>query len=211
MHRSPRVAVRWCRRFIDSVQDPDGHVVMRAPGLDCSDCGDASKPPTVTDGRAQIADPDSVFQLITMMQGVVQRGTGIPAGKGLNRPIAGKTGTTQDFTDAWFSGFTPDLVTAVWVGFDNPASLGDNETGAAVAAPIWHDYMALRTGGPASAVLSDAAWGDDGALEHRYGNSDRRIQGGSGSGGLGADGHGSGQCAVVRWVARTPSDGARRG
>ncbi len=57
--------------FIDSVQDPDGHVVMRAAGLDCSNCGDASKPPTVTDGRAQLADPDSVFQLITMMQGVV--------------------------------------------------------------------------------------------------------------------------------------------
>ena len=94
-----------------------------------------------------IADPDSVFQLITMMQGVVQRGTGVPAGKGLNRPIAGKTGTTQDFTDAWFSGFTPDLVTTVWVGFDNPASLGENETGAAVAAPIWHDYMALALAG----------------------------------------------------------------
>ncbi len=133
--------------FIDSVQDPDGHVVMRAPGLDCSDCGDASKPPTVIDGRAQLADPDSVFQLITMMEGVVQRGTGVPAGKGLNWPIAGKTGTTQDFTDAWFSGFTPDLVTTVWVGFDNPASLGENETGAAIAAPIWHDYMALALAG----------------------------------------------------------------
>jgi penicillin-binding protein 1A len=133
--------------FIDSVQDPDGHVVMRPPGLDCPGCGDASKPPNVTDARAQIADPDSVFQLITMMQGVVQRGTGIPAGKGLNRPIAGKTGTTQEFTDAWFSGFTPDLVTTVWVGYDNPASLGDNETGAALAAPIWHDYMAAALAG----------------------------------------------------------------
>jgi penicillin-binding protein 1A len=82
-----------------------------------------------------------------MMQGVVQRGTGTPAGKGLNRPIAGKTGTTQDFADAWFTGFTPDLVTAVWVGFDTPASLGDNETGGAVAAPIWHDYMATALAG----------------------------------------------------------------
>src|SRR6202000_191071 len=91
----------------------------------------------------RIADPASVFQLVTMMQGVVQRGTGVPAGKGLNRPIAGKTGTTQEFTDAWFSGFTPDLVTTVWVGFDNPATLGDNETGAAVAGPIWHDFMAV--------------------------------------------------------------------
>ena len=128
--------------LIDSVQDPDGHVVMRAPGLDCADCTDPSKPPDVADTRAQIADPDSVFQLITMMQGVVQRGTGQPAGKGLNRPIAGKTGTTQDFADAWFAGFTPDLVTVVWVGYDNPASLGDSQTGGAVAAPVWHDFMA---------------------------------------------------------------------
>ena len=63
---------------------------------------------------------------------------------GLDHPIAGKTGTTQEFNDAWFSGFTPDLVTVVWVGYDNPATLGDNETGAAVAGPIWHDYMASR-------------------------------------------------------------------
>jgi penicillin-binding protein 1A len=133
--------------LIDSVQDPDGHVVMRASGLDCPDCADLSKPPAVTDGRAQIADPDSVYQLINMMEGVVQRGTGTPAGKGLNRPIAGKTGTTQDFADAWFGGFTPDLVTVVWVGYDNPADLGDNETGGAVAAPIWHDYMATALAG----------------------------------------------------------------
>ena len=97
--------------------------------------------------RPQIADPDSDFQLITMMEGVVQRGTGVPAGKGLNRPIAGKTGTTQDFADAWFAGFTPDLVTVVWVGYDNPADLGNNETGGAVAAPIWHDYMATALAG----------------------------------------------------------------
>jgi penicillin-binding protein 1A len=129
--------------LIDSVQDPDGHVVMRAQALDCASCSDASRPPSVTDQRAQIADPDSDFQLVTMMQGVVQRGTGVPAGQGIKRPIAGKTGTTQDWTDAWFSGFTPDLVTVVWVGFDNPATLGDNQSGAVVAAPIWHDYMAI--------------------------------------------------------------------
>jgi penicillin-binding protein 1A len=133
--------------LIDSVQDQDGHVVLRASGLNCGGCADASAPPDVTDDRAQIADPASVFQLVTMMQGVVQRGTGVAAGKGLNRPIAGKTGTTQDFADAWFSGFTPDLVTTVWVGYDNPASLGENETGGSVAAPIWHDYMAQALAG----------------------------------------------------------------
>jgi penicillin-binding protein 1A len=133
--------------LIDSVQDPDGHVVMRAAGLNCDDCADPSKPPSVNDTRRQIADPASVFQLITMMQGVVQRGTGTAAAKGLPWPIAGKTGTSQDFADAWFAGFTADLVTVVWVGFDTPASLGENETGGAVAAPIWHDYMATALAG----------------------------------------------------------------
>jgi len=129
--------------LIDSVQDRDGHVVWRPAPLDCPNCGNNAKPPELVDQRKQIADPDSDFQLVTMMQGVVQRGTGYTVGLGLNHPIAGKTGTTQDFTDAWFAGFTADLVTVVWVGFDNPASLGDNETGAHVAGPIWHNYMAF--------------------------------------------------------------------
>ena len=129
--------------LVDSVQDPDGHVVWRPSIVQCSDCGDQALPPQLTDDRPQIADPASDFQLVTMMQGVTTRGTGVPVVAGLNHPIAGKTGTTQDFGDAWFSGFTPDLVTTVWVGFDNPVSLGDNQTGAAVAGPIWHDFMAV--------------------------------------------------------------------
>lgn len=127
--------------LIDSVQDRDGHVVMRAPGIDCEGCSDPSEPPVVADQRAQIADPQSVYQLLLMMEGVVRHGTGVPAAKGINRPIAGKTGTSQDFADAWFTGFTPNLVTAVWVGFDNPTSLGNNETGGNISGPIWHDYM----------------------------------------------------------------------
>ena len=129
--------------LIDSVQDPDGTVVWRPPsGLSCDKCSDPGQPPRITQDRKQLADPASVYQLLTMMQDVVKHGTGVNAGKGLDRPIAGKTGTTQDFVDAWFAGFTPDLVTVVWVGYDNPASLGENETGGRVAAPIWHDYMA---------------------------------------------------------------------
>jgi penicillin-binding protein 1A len=129
--------------LIDSVQDPDGHVVWRPAPVSCDNCSDQGITPTLTDQRKEIADPQSVFQLVTMMQGVTTRGTGVPVVAGLGHPIAGKTGTTQDFTDAWFSGFTPDLVTTAWVGFDNPASLGNNETGAAVAGPIWHDFMAV--------------------------------------------------------------------
>ena len=128
--------------LIDSVQDRDGHVMWRAPGQLCDTCGNLAHPPVLTDTRRQIADPQSVFQTVEMMQGVVLHGTGYEAGKGLGRvAIAGKTGTTQDFNDAWFVGFTPDLVTAVWIGFDNPSSLGKDETGGVIAAPIWHDFM----------------------------------------------------------------------
>lgn len=129
--------------LIDSVQDRNGHVVWRAPSLGCPGCDEAGRPPTLEDNRKQIADPASVFQLVTMMQGAVARGTGTRAAQGLGRPIAGKTGTTQDFSDVWFSGFTPDLVTTVWVGFDSPTSLGNNETGGSVAAPIFRDFMAV--------------------------------------------------------------------
>jgi penicillin-binding protein 1A len=69
------------------------------------------------------------------------RGTGAGAGQGLGRALAGKTGTSQDFQDSWFAGFTPDLVTVVWFGYDTPTTLGNNETGAADAGPIWHDFM----------------------------------------------------------------------
>jgi penicillin-binding protein 1A len=101
-----------------------------------------------------------------MMEGVIQHGTGVPAGAGINRPLAGKTGTTQDWQDAWFSGFTPDLVTVVWVGFDSPTTLGSGEQGAAVAAPIWHDFMAKALQGrpvlnfPQPDGVTMAQWND---------------------------------------------------
>ncbi len=128
--------------LVDSVQDRNGQVIWRADTLTCQ-CSDPTKPPVITDPRKQIADPQSVFQLINMMEGVVTRGTGTAAGAGLNRAIAGKTGTSQDFQDAWFSGFTPDLETTVWIGFDNPTTLGNNQTGGELAGPVWHDYMAV--------------------------------------------------------------------
>ncbi len=131
--------------FVDTVQDQHGQVIFQAPGLACA-CGDPDKPPQIADHREQIADPQSAFQLVTMMEGVVRHGTGTEAGAGIDREIAGKTGTSQDFNDAWFVGFTPDLVTAVWIGNDDNTTLGENEQGGRVAAPIWHDFMqtALR-------------------------------------------------------------------
>lgn len=97
--------------------------------------------PLLEDTRPRIASDDSAFQIATMMQDVIARGTGRNAGTGIDRPIAGKTGTSQDFRDAWFAGFSPDIVTIVWVGFDQPASLGKGETGGRVAGPIWNKFM----------------------------------------------------------------------
>ncbi len=129
--------------LVDGVQDREGKLIWRPSGIDCQGCQDPGQPPTLVDNRHQIADPASTFQLITMMQGVVSKGSGYAAGAGLGHNIAGKTGTTQESNDVWFVGFTPDLVTAVWVGFDSNASLGEKETGSSIAAPIWHDYMAF--------------------------------------------------------------------
>ena len=128
--------------LIESVQDSNGQVIWRAPGPTCQGCDDPAHPPELADDRKQLADPASTFQLVTMMQGVMTRGTGATVGQGLGRPLAGKTGTSQDFQDAWFAGFTPDLVSVVWVGYDTPTTLGNNETGAVAAGPIWHDFMA---------------------------------------------------------------------
>ena len=127
--------------LVDSVQDRDGKVLWRASGLDCSGCARPDRPPMIADMRKQVADQQSTFQVVTMMQGVVSRGTGFAAGNGLGRAIAGKTGTSQDYNDAWFVGFTPDLVTAVWIGFDNNTSLGEGETGGGLSAPVWRDFM----------------------------------------------------------------------
>ncbi len=131
--------------FIDSVQDPDGHVVWRPSVIQCTECGDNGQPPQLVDQRQQIADPASDFQIVTMMQGVTTRGTGAQVAAGLQRhPIAGKTGTTPGFHRRLGSRASrPILVTTVWVGYDQPQSLGNNQTGAAVAGPIWHDFMAV--------------------------------------------------------------------
>jgi penicillin-binding protein 1A len=126
--------------LIDSVQDRDGRIIWRPPGL-AEAAGDPAAPPVLIDPRDQVASEASTFQVLKMMEGVVLHGTGKSVGAGMNRPIAGKTGTTQDYNDGWFAGFTPDLVTVVWVGFDNPRTLGDKQDGAHVAGPIWHDFM----------------------------------------------------------------------
>ncbi len=90
----------------------------------------------------RIMDNRTHYQIVSMMQGVTQFGTAARAGRALNRKdIAGKTGTTNDQKDAWFCGFTPDVVTIAWVGFDDMAKLGEGETATNVALPMWIDFM----------------------------------------------------------------------
>jgi penicillin-binding protein 1A len=89
--------------------------------------------------------PDVAFVVTTMMRGVVENGTGVAA-KALGRPVAAKTGTAQEHRDAWFVGFTPELVAGVWVGFDDHAPLGPRETGAGAALPPWLSFMQAAVG-----------------------------------------------------------------
>ncbi len=93
----------------------------------------------IPQGR-EVARPEAAFVASHMLRGVVERGTGVQA-RALGRPMAAKTGTTNDFSNAWFIGFTPNLVTGVWVGYDKPTTLGRDETGARAALPLWAAYM----------------------------------------------------------------------
>jgi penicillin-binding protein 1A len=98
----------------------------------------------VPEGREAVS-PEVAYVITHMMRGVVERGTGTAA-KPLGRPVAAKTGTTNDYSNAWFIGFTPRMATGVWVGYDRPRSLGTEETGGRLAAPIWTAYMLKALG-----------------------------------------------------------------
>lgn len=131
--------------FIDRIQDRRGKTVFKHDARSCIGCGDMVKwegqfVPEIPDSRAQIADPRTTYQMVSMMEGVIQRGTGARL-RSLNRPLAGKTGTTNESRDAWFIGFTPNLVVGVYTGFDTPRSLGRKETGSSVAVPIFKSFI----------------------------------------------------------------------
>jgi penicillin-binding protein 1A len=161
--------------LIDSVTDPQGQVLYQAAAQNCDNCvnGDPSQPPQLDFSGAQLADPNSVFQMITMMKGVVLRGTGAPAVVGISQPVAGKTGTTNNFNDAWFIGFTPGLVTGCWIGFDTPTSLGKDQTGGNVCGPIWNEFMKVALAGqpdldfavPTGMTLQQVTFNADSATE----------------------------------------------
>jgi penicillin-binding protein 1A len=131
--------------FIDRVQDRDGKTVYRADTRPCEGCNDVEwadqAMPQLPDTRETIEDPATAYQMVSILQGVVERGTGKIVSS-VGKPLAGKTGTTSDYQDNWFVGFSPDLAAGIFVGFDNPRTLGEKEEGAHNAAPIFRDFMA---------------------------------------------------------------------
>jgi penicillin-binding protein 1A len=130
--------------LIDKIQDRTGKTVFRHDQRNCDACRDtewdAEEEPTLPDNREQIADPKTAYQIVSMLEGVVKRGTGRRINS-IGKPLAGKTGTTNDSRDTWFVGFSPDLAVGVYVGFDNPTPLGKGETGSSVAAPVFKTFM----------------------------------------------------------------------
>ncbi|ANC90703.1 penicillin-binding protein 1A [Azospirillum humicireducens] len=131
--------------FIDRVQDRNGKTVFRHDNRACEGCTnvawkDGMGVPAVPDTREQVNDPRTTYQIVSILEGVVQRGTAASL-KSLGKPLAGKTGTTNDSHDAWFVGFSPDLVVGTYIGFDQPRSLGSRETGGSAAVPVFKDVM----------------------------------------------------------------------
>ena len=130
--------------LIDRIQDRYGRTIYKHDARECRGC-EAQKwanqnEPTLVDKRERVLDPMTAYQITSMMEGVVQRGTATVV-KEVGKPIAGKTGTTNDEKDAWFIGFSPDLVVGVYLGYDKPRHLGRGATGGVLAAPIVRDFM----------------------------------------------------------------------
>ena len=136
--------------LIDRVQDRNGKTIYRHDGRNCDACqsgaGMGEEIPDLGDTREQLTSPASAFQMVSMLEGVIKRGTGRRISK-LNLTLAGKTGTTNDNTNGWFIGFTPDLAVGVFVGYDTPRQLGKRETGSTVAVPIFGDFIAAAQAG----------------------------------------------------------------
>ena len=131
--------------FIDRIQNRNGETIFSYDKRPCVNCGktirwEGQKVPHIPDTREQIADEKTAYQIVSILEGVIQRGTARRLSE-IGRPLAGKTGTTNKSKDTWFIGFSPDLVAGVFVGFDEPKSLGKRETGSSVAAPIWGNFM----------------------------------------------------------------------
>ena len=134
--------------LIDRIQDRTGKTIFKHDARECRGCdakdGWKNQPePQLVDRREQVLDAMTAYQITSMMEGVVQGGTAAPAFSGFGKPIAGKTGTTNDAKDVWFIGFSPDVVIGVYIGYDKPRNLGAKATGGGIAAPIARDFLKL--------------------------------------------------------------------
>lgn len=121
--------------IIQEIQDSEGNVLARVD------------PPVAGKSAARVIDERNAFVMDSLLRGVVQAGTGARAKRLGRKDLAGKTGTTNDYVDAWFCGYNPDVVAIAWVGFDKPSNLGRGETGGRTALPVWMDYMKVALEG----------------------------------------------------------------
>lgn len=132
--------------LIDQIQDRTGRTIYRHDDRKCSNCNvakwDGGPAPKLTDNREQVLDPLTAYQMTSILEGVVQRGTAQSV-KAVGKPLAGKTGTTNDAKDVWFVGFSPDLAVGVFLGYDQPKSLGNAATAGQYAAPVFRDFMQM--------------------------------------------------------------------
>ncbi|PWR23736.1 penicillin-binding protein 1A [Zavarzinia compransoris] len=130
--------------LIDRIQDRRGRTVFKHDMRPCDGCTgigfNGQQPPAIPDNRPEVIDAGTAYQMVSILQGVVERGTGGRV-RAVGKPLAGKTGTSNDSKDVWFIGFSPDLVAGVFFGFDQPRTLGGKETGGSVAAPVFRDFM----------------------------------------------------------------------
>lgn len=132
--------------LIDQIQDRNGRTIYRHDDRKCTSCDsdkwDGGAAPKLTENREQVIDPLTAYQITSILEGVVQRGTAQSV-KAVGKPLAGKTGTTNDAKDVWFVGFSPDLAVGVFLGFDQPKSLGSAATAGQYAAPVFRDFMQM--------------------------------------------------------------------
>src|SRR5213080_440271 len=133
--------------LIDRIQDRYGRTIFKHDARECRGCdapgGWKNQPePQLVDRREQVLDSMTAYQITSMLEGVVQGGTASVL-KEVGKPIAGKTGTTNDEKDAWFIGFSPDIVVGIYMGYDKPRNLGKGATGGHLAAPIARDFLKL--------------------------------------------------------------------
>ena len=147
--------------LVDRVQDRYGNTVYRHDQRVCEDCQLASLPsgeaPRITSNRQRVMNEITAYQLTSMMEGVVKRGTAKNA-INLPVPIAGKTGTTNDEKDAWFVGFSSNIVAGCYIGFDNPRPMGKSASGGGICAPVFNAFMGKaikKYGGGAFHVPAD--------------------------------------------------------